>query len=84
MISVQAALNRYIASWKTRQEINSTIQQLDNKIQRLVKTRTKELKNAKTLEQKVIVRKRYDNEIKYYDDLLYRIKLDYYEIVSKL
>lgn len=84
MKSVQAALNRYTASWKTRKEVNSTIQQLDSKIDRLRKTRSKELKNSTTLEQKVTIRKRYDNEIKYYDDLLYRIKLDYYEIVSKL
>lgn len=82
--SVQAHINRYKASWKTRQDVNSTITQIQNKLNSLIKTRAKELRNSKNLDEKLAVRNRYDSDIKFYDYLLYIIKLDYYEIVGAL
>ncbi len=82
--SVTAALNKYKASWSTRHEVNNTIQQLKEKLVLLQKTRNKELRNAKTEADKAKVRSRYDDEIKYYDYLLYLINLEYYDIIGKL
>ncbi len=83
-MSIQSYLNRCKASWKTRQDVNSTIKQLQDKLNCLMKTRSKDLRNSKNLNEKVAVRNRYDNDIKFYDYVLYIIKLDYYEIVSTL
>ncbi|UYE98953.1 hypothetical protein XbC2_558 [Xanthomonas phage XbC2] len=77
-------MNKYKASWTTRHEVNSTIQQLKDKLVLLQKTRNKELRNAKTETEKAKVRSRYDDEIKYYDYLLYLINLEYYDIIGKL
>lgn len=83
-MSIQSYLNRCKASWKTRQDVNSTIKQVQTKLDSLMKTRTKDLKNSKNLDEKLAVRKRYDDEIKFYDYVLYIIKFEYYEIVSAL
>lgn len=77
-------MNKYKASWKTRHEVNSTIQQQKEKLVLLQKTRNKELRNAKTEAEKAKVRSRYDDEIKYIDYLLYLINLEYYDIIGKL
>lgn len=82
--SVQSYINRYKASWKTRQDVNSTIKQLQDKLNCLMKTRSKDLRNSKNLDEKLTVRNRYDNDIKFYDYLLYVIKLEYYDIIGKL
>lgn len=82
--SAYATLNHLRASWKNRHEVNSTIKELANKLIVLQKSRTKEMKTCITESDKVKVRKRYDNEIKYTDYLLYLIKLKYYDIVGKL
>jgi len=82
--SVIAAMNKYKASWTTRHEVNSTIKQLKDKLELLQKTRNKELRNSKTEADKAKVRSRYDDEIKYYDYLLYLINLEYYDIIGKL
>ena len=70
---VQSYLNRYKSSWRTRQEVNSSIIELDTKIKNLFKSRNKELKNSTSYKDKVSVRNRYDNDIKFYDHLLYCI-----------
>jgi hypothetical protein len=82
--SVTAAMNKYKASWKTRHEVNSTIQQLKEKLVLLQKTRNKELRNAKSETEKAQVRSRYDDEIKFIDYVLYLINLEYYDIIGKL
>jgi hypothetical protein len=82
--SVTAALNKYKATWTTRYEVNSTIRQLKDKLVILQKTRNKEIRKANTETEKAKVRSRYDDEIKYYDYLLYCINLDYYDIIGKL
>jgi hypothetical protein len=82
--SAYASLNKLRASWKNRFEVNSTISGLNQKIIILQKSRAKEMKKCSTEEQRNTVRKRYDNEIKYNDYLLYLIKLKYYDIVGTL
>lgn len=82
--SVIAELNKYKSNWRTRAEVNSTISSLANKIQQMKKTREKELKSCKTVDAKQQVHKAHDNSIKFYDFLLYKIKFEYDEIVSKL
>lgn len=82
--SVAAEMNKYKASWTTRHEVNSTIKQLKDKLELLQKTRNKELRNSKSEAEKAKVRSRYDNEIKFYDYLLYLINLEYYDIIGKL
>lgn len=82
--SVIAELNKYKSNWRTRAEVNSTISSLANKLQQMKRTRDKELKLCKTEEAKRNVHKSHDNSIKFYDFLLYKIKFEYDEIVSKL
>ena len=82
--SVHSDLNKYKASWKTRHEVNSTIQQLKDKLTALQKSRNKELKKCSTEDEKAAVRSRYDNDIKRTDFMLYLINLEYYEIMGKL
>ena len=82
--SIQGYINMVKASWKTRQDVNSTIKQIQYKLDCLIKTRAKDLRNAKTKPTKDAVRNRYDDDIKFYDYVLYVIKFQYYEIVSAL
>lgn len=82
--SVQSYINRCKASWRTRQDVNNTIIQLHDKLNCLMKTRSKDLRNSKSLNEKIAVRKRYDNDIKFYDYILYVIKFEYYDIVRTL
>jgi hypothetical protein len=82
--SVIAELNKYKSNWRTRAEVNSTISSITNKLQQMKRTRDKELKLCTTEEAKRNVHKAHDNSIKFYDFLLYKIKFDYDEIVSKL
>lgn len=82
--SVIAELNKYKSNWRTRAEVNSTISSLANKLDHMKRTRDKELKLCTTEEAKSNVHKVHDNSIKFYDFLLYKIKFDYDEIVSKL
>lgn len=48
------------------------------------KDKQKELISALTLSDKETVLTKYNNQIKYYDHLLYSIKFEYYDIVGKL
>lgn len=82
--SAYASLNKLRASWKNRFEVNNTISGLNQKIIVLKKSREKEMKKCSTEDERTAVRKRYDNEIKYNDYLLYLIKLKYYDIVGTL
>lgn len=82
--SVTGTLNKYKSSWKTREEVNSTIRQLKDKLLNLQKSRSKELKKAKTSEDKHKIKLRYNNEIIFNDYLLYIINLEYYEIIGNL
>lgn len=82
--SIQGYINMVKASWKTRHDVNSTINQLQYKLDCLIKSRAKDLRNARTDASKDAVRNRYDNDIKFYDYVLYVIKFQYYEIVSAL
>ncbi|AQW89051.1 hypothetical protein FDH34_gp394 [Serratia phage BF] len=84
MKSVYAELNRYKANWKTRQDVNSSCTRILNKLTQMRSLRRKELAKASTEAEKTVVHKKYDNQIKFYDFLLYTIKLEYYEIVGKL
>lgn len=60
-------------SWKTREEVNSTIQQYNKKIAQLKKQKSKST-DIKSL----------SNEIKYYQHMLYLINLEYYQIIGNL
>lgn len=83
-IGVQSYINRCKSSWNTVNDVNSTIRGLENKIIFLRKSRSKELKKAVLLSDKISVRNRYDNDIKYFDHILYSIKLEYYNIIGLL
>ncbi|SOK58791.1 hypothetical protein [Yersinia phage fHe-Yen9-04] len=84
MKSVHAELNKYKSNWRTQADVNSTISNLVKKIKHLKKLRDKELKTANTLDEVKSIRTNRGNEIKFYDFLLYSIKLDYYEIIGNL
>lgn len=82
--SVVGTLNKYKASWKTKEEVNSTIRILKNKLLKLQKSRVKELKKSKNNIEKEQIKLRYNNEILFTDHLLYLINLEYYEIIGKI